>query len=123
MQRALIIWIMVCQIIWAIGAITEEVILTQDDGTTFRAHIRGDEYFTWIETKSGDILLYSNERKRYEYAKVVKDNKGERLVPSGIKYLPLASAAMGVAPYLSQPSKKKLYAIWKQRKEATPYHN
>lgn len=72
----------------AIGvpAIPHELVFKQPDGTTFHAYLRGDEYFSWIETEKGYIIIRNPKTLFYEYAvihKGVGDGK-ERLVPSGI---------------------------------------
>ena len=51
-----------------------------ETGETFQGYLKGDEHLNWIESDSGEVLLFSKERNRYEYAQI-KDNE---LVASGI---------------------------------------
>ena len=35
------------------------ITFAQPDGSTFQAHLKGDEYFSWIETENKMILVKS----------------------------------------------------------------
>jgi hypothetical protein len=39
----------------------------QPDGSTFQGYLKGDEFYSWIQTKAGYTAQYNNETKQYEY--------------------------------------------------------
>ncbi|RUM70397.1 MAG: hypothetical protein DSZ08_04825 [Sulfurovum sp.] len=94
---------------------------TQQDGSTFEGKLKGDEYFSWIEDRQGNIILFNNQSKTYEYAKLTKRHGISNLVPSGIKVF----KNMGnKAPYKNNTiSKKTLMRLWKSKREHTRYHH
>ncbi len=83
---------------------------SQNDGSRFKAHAVGDEYLHYIETKSGDILVYNPKTKNYEFATV----KGSRLAPSGLPYKKRAlrsSIARTNTPTISKKELQRLRQI------------
>ncbi len=81
-MKHLLIVLSLAALLHAVMAMPFERTFTQSDGSTFKAHAKGDEYLHYIETPSGDILLYNEKTKNYEYATI----KGTRLLPSGLPY-------------------------------------
>lgn len=43
----------------------------QPDGTSFSGRQRGDEYLHWIESDSGDILLFDRSSQRFEHTEII----------------------------------------------------
>lgn len=62
-------------------AIPNLVQLKNKDGQSFNAKIKGDEWFSWVETTDGYIALKNNKSGDYEFAQI----KNGELVPSGTK--------------------------------------
>ena len=93
-----------------------EIEFTHNDGSKFLANLKGDEHFSWIEDKQGNIIKYSKVSKNYEYAKI-KINKGKaELVPTGIKVN--KNGKLFSSSNLEQSiSKEKLFEIWNRKKE------
>jgi hypothetical protein len=92
------------------------------DGSSFVGTLKGDEYFSWIENKELDIIVYNDKNKNYEYGKFIKIDNQLQLVPSGIKVGDKLQPASSyyTNTYLIKEKKeniKKLYKIWKQKKE------
>ncbi len=58
--------------VWGVPAAPNSVTLIQDDGSTFEARQRGDEYSNWIETTDGYSIVESNGAWHY----ASQDNSG-----------------------------------------------
>lgn len=67
----------------AVGGVQE---FRQNDGTTFKGQLVGDEHFNYIRLENGYVALYNNDKRRYEYA-VIKDGR-----------LQLSDVAVGTEP-------------------------
>ena len=100
-----------------------EVDLKQNDGSKFKAKIKGDEWFNWVEDKSGNIIKYSKSNKRYEYAEVVEINGELDLVPSGVAVVTSSSESTSADTNTSanttipKVDKELLYKIWKTKRK------
>jgi len=61
------------------------ITFAQPDGSTFQAHLKGDEYFSWIETENKQVLVKSKASGFFEFALLQEDaEKRLALMPSGI---------------------------------------
>jgi len=47
---------------------------TQPDGSVVNYQNRGDEYLHWSEATEGEIIIFNQEKKRFEYA-VIEDGE------------------------------------------------
>jgi len=105
---------------YAVPAYQGNITFKQADGTTFNAHLKGDEYFSWIEDKIGHIIIYNKMSKNYEYAKFEKKNGVQNLIPSGIK---IGNNTPNYAPSLSKDTHTQeiLSEIWKRKREKRKY--
>ena len=102
-----------------------EIDFKQSDGSNFIGHLKGDEYFSWIEDKQGHIITYNFLSKNYEFA-ILKDIKGKvELEPSGVKVSPIMAGQLTSSFNTKQSKidKNQLTGIWKRKKEAHLYHN
>ena len=52
----------------AVPAVPFLITFAQPDGSTFQAHLKGDEYFSWIETENKLILVQSKASGYFEFA-------------------------------------------------------
>ena len=48
----------------AVPAVPFLITFAQPDGSTFQAHLRGDEHFSWIETENKQVLV-KESKERY----------------------------------------------------------
>ncbi len=87
---------------------------TQNDGSSFEAIPKGDEYLNYIETKSGDILLYNPKTKNYAYATI----KNDQLVPSGKAYRDETAKRSNAFLHTTNISKEELGILRKHRIDA-----
>ncbi len=47
----------------------------QDNGISFKGYLQGDEYFSWIQTKTGHTAKYNSNSRNYEYMILSTDDK------------------------------------------------
>lgn len=120
----------------AAPAYNGEVKFKNKDNSSFNGSLKGDEYFSWIEDKSGNVILYNNDSSNYEYAKLVEINGEVDLAPSGSKAGKKKSSSASTSYAPSSPSnltktgkkddgkisKKILHDIWKRKKLKASKH-
>ena len=71
------------------------ITFAQPDGSTFQAHLRGDEHFSWIETENKQVLVKSKASGYFEFALLKLDDKNRlELVPSGIPVIKHGQSAL-----------------------------
>ena len=73
MKNALILLVTI-SITWAVISVPYPIILTQPDGTTFQAMLKGDEWQNWYETVDGYTIMQDDSRE-WVFAKDVRDGK------------------------------------------------
>jgi len=104
---------LVCTILIAAPAFQGIRTFVQKDGSSFQAHLQGDEYLNWVETKDGEILVYNKQDQSYDYA-VIRE---EELKPSGEKYTESGTGNLRMAPQFRSVSKEKLYQLWQLKRQ------
>ena len=93
---------------FATSAYHGKITFKQDDGTVFQGQLKGDEWFNWVEDTQGDIILYNNSSKNYEYAETKMENGKMILIPSGNK--------VGFSGDKTQISHDTLIQIWAEKR-------
>ena len=103
--------------IYAVPAYPGNIIFKQTDGSTFIGKLKGDEWFNWIESENGHIVLRDRNTYEFQYAQINIINGSKRLEPSGIKFTSerrqektneLSSASQRI-PIIQKSS---LYEMW-----------
>ena len=95
------------------------ITFAQPDGSTFQAHLKGDEYFSWIETENKQVLVQSKASGYFEFALLKRDDKNRLvLAPSGTRYVEGAKFALRSESNPPNISRKQLGKIWQSRIEA-----
>jgi len=95
------------------------ITFAQPDGSTFQAHLKGDEYFSWIETENKLVLVQSKASGYFEFALLKRDDKNRLvLAPSGTRYVEGAKSALRSESNPPNISRKQLGKIWQSRIEA-----
>ena len=95
------------------------ITFAQPDGSTFQAHLKGDEYFSWIETENKQVLVQSKASGYFEFALLKRDEKNRLvLAPSGTRYVEGAKSALRSERNPPNISRKQLGKIWQSRIEA-----
>ena len=95
------------------------ITFAQPDGSTFQAHLKGDEYFSWIETENKQVLVQSKASGYFEFALLKRDDKNRlELVPSGIPVIKRDQSALRSESNPPNISREQLGKIWQSRIEA-----
>ena len=86
----------------------------QPDGSRFQAHLRGDEYFSWIETENKLIIVKNEASGFFEFAVVKRDAENRlKLVPSGASVIQSDQSALKAPANIPKISRDQLGEIWK----------
>ena len=92
------------------------ITFAQPDGSTFQAHLRGDEYFSWIETENKQVLVQSKASGYFEFALLKRDDKNRlELVPSGIPVIKHGQSALRSDTELRNITREQLGKIWQSK--------
>jgi hypothetical protein len=92
------------------------ITFAQPDGSTFQAHLRGDEYFSWIETENKQVLVQSKASGYFEFALLKRDDKNRlELLPSGIPVMKQGQSALRSDTDLPNISREQLGKIWQSK--------
>jgi len=95
------------------------ITFAQPDGSTFQAHLRGDENFSWIETKNKRVLIKSKANGYFEFALLKKDEKNRlELVASGIPVIKRGQSAIRFDNNLPIITRDELGKIWQGKIDA-----
>ncbi len=97
-----------------------EITFKQSDGSTFAGHIKGDEWFSWVEDKQQNIIKYNTQSKNYEYAEVIDINGVLDLAPAGTEVT--ESNSSKVSALRPQIDKSVLSQIWKRKRSEALSH-
>ena len=94
------------------------ITFAQPDGSTFQAHLKGDEYFSWIETENKMIIVKSKTSGFFEFALVKRDEKNRLILsPSGVPVIERGNSALRTDHNIPKISREQLGKIWQSRKD------
>ncbi len=100
----------------AVPAAPYLITFAQPDGSTFQAHLRGDENFSWIETENKQVLVKSKTSGFFEFALLQEDaEKRLALVPSGIPVIQRGQSALRTDSDVPNVTRAQLGKIWQSR--------
>ena len=92
------------------------ITFAQPDGSTFQAHLKGDEYFSWIETENKMILVKSKASGFFEFAMIKRDEKNRLILfPSGIPVIKRGHSALRTDHNIPKITREQLGKIWQSR--------
>ncbi|MBT5487366.1 MAG: hypothetical protein HOK56_09330 [Deltaproteobacteria bacterium] len=92
------------------------ITFAQPDGSTFQAHLRGDENFSWIETENKQVLVKSKASGYFEFALLKRDDKNRlELVPSGIHVIKRGQSMLRSDTELPNITREQLGKIWQSK--------
>ena len=92
------------------------ITFAQPDGSTFLAHLKGDEYFSWIETENKMILVKSKTSGFFEFAVIKRDEKNRLILfPSGVPVIERGHSALRTDHNIPQITREQLRKIWQSR--------
>ena len=90
--------------------------ITQPNGAKFKAYLRGDEYFSWWESKKGTVLFRNLESGYFEHAKISMIDNKEKLVTTGVIFVAGEETSVS-SPRFAKMMKLNLGKIWRQKRE------
>lgn len=94
------------------------ITFAQPDGSTFQANLKGDEYFSWIETRNKMILVKSKTSGYFEFAVIKRDEKNRLILfPSGVPVIKRGHSALRTDHNIPQITREQLGKIWQSRIE------
>ena len=100
----------------AVPAAPYLITFAQPDGSTFQAHLRGDEHFSWIEAENKMIIVKNKASGYFEFALLKRDDKNRlKLVPSGIPVIKRGHSSLRSYTNLPYISREQLGKIWQSR--------
>ncbi len=92
------------------------ITFAQPDGSTFEAHLKGDEYFNWIETENKMVLVKSKTSGYFEFAVIKRDEKNRLILfPSGVPVIERGHSAHRTDHNIPQITREQLGKIWQSR--------
>ena len=124
MKKSILFLLILCipMTTFAVSAYNGAIKFKQNDGSTFSGKLKGDEWFHWVEDKSGHVIKYNRQSKNYEYGIIKEINGTLDLLPSGIRVGDETKQANSSAPALQKINKKALSKIWKQKRNKALHH-
>tara|TARA_B100000586_G_scaffold244931_1_gene200149 strand:+ start:136 stop:543 length:408 start_codon:yes stop_codon:yes gene_type:complete len=100
----------------AVPAAPYLITFAQPDGSTFEAHLRGDEHLNWIEAENKMIIIKNKTSGYFEFAMLKLDDKNRlKLVPSGIAVIKRGQSSLRYNTILPDISREQLEKIWRSR--------
>ena len=100
----------------AVPAAPYLITFAQPDGSTFQAHLKGDENFSWIETQNKQVLVKSKKSGFFEFAIVEEDEENRlNLVPSGVPVIKRGQSALRFAPGIQNVTREQLGRMWQSK--------
>ena len=100
----------------AVPAAPYLITFAQPDGSTFQAHLRGDEHFSWIEAANKMIIVKNKASGYFEFALLKQDEKNRlKLAPSGIAVIKRGQSSLRSNANLPFISREQLGKIWQSR--------
>ena len=102
--------------LFAVPAAPFLITFAQPDGSTFQAHLKGDEYFSWIETENKMILVKSKTSGFFEFALIKRDGNNRLILfPSGVPAIKSGHSALRTDHNIPQITREQLGKIWQSR--------
>ena len=102
--------------IYAAPALPSLLEITQPNGSKFKAYLKGDEYFSWWESKKGTVLFRNLKSGYFEYAKISSIDDKEKLVSTGVIFVAEDETSASSSRF-SKMTKHNLGKIWRQKRE------
>ena len=88
------------------------------DGSKFQGFLKGDEYFSWIQTENKEVIVKTNFSGFYEFGMLAQDSEGKtQLQPSGIRIVERGISRRYLPIYLEPIKRSDLGKIWERKKQ------
>ena len=95
----------------------------QPDGSKFNGFLKGDEYFSWIQTGNKEVVIKNQTNGFYEFGMLGKDAEGlTELRPSGVRVVERGIGLRRLPISLGPVLRSDLGKIWKRIKQKRIEH-
>ncbi len=90
----------------------------QPDGSKFNGFLKGDEYFSWIQTGDKEVVIKNQTNGFYEFGMLAQDSEGKtQLQPSGVRIVERGISRRYLPIYLEPIKRSDLGIIWERKKQ------
>ena len=90
----------------------------QPDGSKFNGFLKGDEYFSWIQTGNKEVVIKNLTNGFYEFGMLAQDSEGKtQLQPSGVRIVDRGIYKRYLPIYLEPILGSELGKIWERKKQ------
>ena len=90
----------------------------QPDGSKFNGFLKGDEYFSWIQTGNKEVVIKNQTNGFYEFGMLAQDSEGRtQLQPSGVRIVERGISRRYLPIYLEPIKHSDLGKIWERKKQ------
>ena len=90
----------------------------QPDGSKFQGFLKGDEYFSWIQTENKEVIVKNKFSGFYEFGMLAQDSEGRtQLQPSGVRIVERGIGRRNLPIYIEPIQRSDLGKIWERKKK------
>ena len=90
----------------------------QPDGSKFNGFLKGDEYFSWIQTGNKEVVIKNQTNGFYEFGMLAQDSEGRaELQPSGLRVVEQGIGRRNLPIYIEPIKRSDLGKIWERKKQ------
>ena len=102
----------------AVPAAPHLMTFEQPDGSIFQGFLKGDEYFSWIETENKEVIVKNKFSGFYEFGMLGKDSEGlTELRPSGVRVVERGIGLRRLPISFGPVHRSDLGKIWERIKQ------
>ena len=104
--------------LFAVPAAPNLMTFKQPDGSKFQGFLKGDEYFSWIQTENKEVIVKNKFSGFYEFGMLGKDSEGlNELRPSGVRVVERGIGLRRLPISFGPVHRSDLGKIWKRIKQ------
>ena len=102
----------------AVPAAPHLMTFKQPDGSKFQGFLKGDEYFSWIQTGNKEVVIKNQTNGFYEFGMLAQDSEGRiQLQPSGVRIVERGISRRYLPIYVEPIKRSDLGKIWERKKQ------
>ena len=102
----------------AVPAAPHLMTFEQPDGSIFQGFLKGDEYFSWIQTGNKEVVIQIQTNGFYEFGMLAQDSEGRtELQPSGLRVVEQGIGKRNLPIYIEPIKRSDLGKIWERKKQ------
>ena len=102
----------------AVPAAPHLMTFKQPDGSKFQGFLKGDEYFSWIQTGNKEVVIKNQTNGFYEFGMLAQDSEGRtQLQLSGVRVVERGIGRRNLPIYIEPIQRSDLGIIWERKKK------